>query len=223
MNRPAKFAGMLLIFFAILYLASFVLASPLVGLEDGDNPLVSLAFLRQDANLYFLSGLAAVLAAILLVVSVLALNDVMLQSPASLLGRATSTFGLFTSAFIFGHGILKMNAPESLLYMESLDPEWGQAAYLAVQMAGTQGLAAAGIFGFSLWAIGLGVGGVRQGVLPLGLAILGIVPMLPWLMGLLGRAGILPDSLWLLYIFSIILGIPIWSVVLGAYFLRQKS
>ena len=199
-----------------------MLASPLVGLEDGDNPLVSLAFLRQDANLYFLSGLAAVLAAILLVVSVLALNDVILQSPASLLGRTTSTFGLFTAGFIFGHGILKMNAPGTLLYMESLDPAWGQA-YLAVQMAGTQGLAAAGIFGFSIWAIGLSVVGRRQGMLPLPMAILGIVPTLPWLLGLLGRAGMLPDGLWLMYIVSIILGIPIWSVVLGVFFLRQKS
>ncbi len=223
MNRSAQLAGMTLNFFAFFYLASFVLASPLVGFEDGDNPLVSLAFLRQDANLYFLSGLAAVLAAILLVVSVLALNDMILQSPGSLLGRTASTFGLFTSAFIFGHGILKMNVPGTLLYMESLDPEWGQAAYLAVQMAGTQGLAAAGIFGLSIWAIGLSVAGVRQGALPLGMAILGIVPTLPWLMGLLGRAGILPDSLWLLYIVSIILGIPIWSMVLGVFFLRQKS
>lgn len=223
MKRTARIAGMTLNFFAILYLASFVLASPLVGLEDGDNPLVSLAFLRQDANLYFLSGLASVLAAILLVISVLALYDLMLQSPGSLLGQTTSTFGLFTSAFLFGHGILKMNAPGTLLYMESLDPEWGQAAYLAVQMVGTQGLAAAGIFGFSIWAIGLSVAGRRQDTLPPGLAIMGIVPALPWLLGLLGRAGLLPDSLWLLYISSIILGIPIWSVVLGVFFLRQKS
>lgn len=206
----------------MLYLASFVLASPLVGLEDGDNPLVSLAYLRQDANLYFLSGLAAVLAAILLVVSILALHDMMLQSPASIIGRTATTFGLFTAAFIFGHGILKMNAPGTLLYMESLDPACGQAAYLAVQMAGTQGLAAAGIFGFSIWAVGLSVAGRRQGALPLGLAMLGIVPTLPWLMGLLGRAGILPDSLWLLYIFSIVLGIPVWSVVLGIFFLRRN-
>ena len=223
MARSAKFGGVALIVFAAFYLASFVLASPLVGLEDGDNPLVSLAFLRQDANLYFLSGLASVLAAFLLVISVLALYDLMLQSPGSLLGRTTSTFGLFTSAFLFGHGILKINAPGTLLYMESLDPAWGQAAYLAVQMVGTQGLAAAGIFGFSIWAVGLSVAGRRQGALPPGLAMSGIVPTLPWLMGLLGRAGLLPDSLWLLYIFSILLTIPIWSVVLGIFFLTRKS
>lgn len=221
--RSAKIGGVALIVYAVFYLAGYVLASPLVGLEDGDNPLVSLAFLRQDANLYFLSGLAAVLAAILLVVSVLALHDMILQSPASIIGRTATAFGLFTAAFIFGHGILRMNAPGTLLYMESLDPAWGQAAYLAVQTVGTQGLAAAGIFGFSIWAVGLSVAGRRQGALPLGLAMLGIVPTLPWLMGLLGRAGILPDSLWLLYIVSIILGIPIWSVVLGVFFLKRKS
>jgi hypothetical protein len=222
MTNLAKTGGIAIILFGLLYLASFVLGSPVVGLTDGDNPVTSLEFLKQHGDFYFLSGLTSALAAIALTVAVLSVADVMLQPATALLTRTTSTFGLFTAMFLFGHGVLRMNSPGTLGYMADLNRDWGLSAYLAVQMAGTQGLAAAGIFGFSVWAIGLSLEGWRSRKLPLALAVFGVVPALPWLMGLLGRAGALPDSLWLLYISSIILGIPLWSVILGIFLLWRK-
>lgn len=222
MRNVSKLGGITIILFALFYLASFVFASPIVGLEDGDNPATTLAFIKEHPDLYFLSGVTAAIAAIMLTVSVFAIGDVVFQLSSSVLGRTTAAFGLFTSAFLFVHGILRMNSPGTLLYMATLNPDWGKSAYLAVQMAGTQGLAGAAIFGLSIWVIGLSLGGWFNRKFPLILAVFGLVPTLPWLMGLLGRAGILPDSLWLLYIGAIILGIPLWGIIVGLFLLFQK-
>jgi hypothetical protein len=42
-------------------------------------------------------------------------------------------------------------------------------------------------------------------------------------MGLLARFGLVSDSLWLLYIFSIVLGIPLWAAIVGVALLRQRT
>jgi hypothetical protein len=223
LNSTLRIGGIAIILFAVLYFAGFVFASPIVGLEDGDNPAVSLEFLRQHSDFYFLSGIASVLAAITLIGAVLSIADTVLQPSSSLMTRVTSTLGLFAAAFFFGHGVLRIQAPGTLLYIEGLNHDWGLSAYLAVQMAGTQGLGSAGIFAFSTWAIGLSLAGWRSRKLPLALSLLGLLPALPWLMGLLGRLGFLPDNLWLLYIGSIILGIPLWCIALGVVLLRWKS
>lgn len=125
MTNSAKVGGIAIILFALLYLASFIFASPIVGLEDGDNPAVSLEFLRQHSDFYFLSGLASVIAAITLTAAALSIADTVLQPASSLLIRTTSTFGLFTAAFLFGHGVLHIQSPGTLLYMEGLSRDWG--------------------------------------------------------------------------------------------------
>ena len=89
MTNSAKSGGIALLLFPLLYFASSALTSPLTGLEDGDNPASSLAFLSQHANLYFLSGLASVLMALALIVAVFAVADTLLHAPTSLLGRVT--------------------------------------------------------------------------------------------------------------------------------------
>ena len=63
--------------------------------------------------------------------------------------------------------------------MDSLNHAWGLSAYLAVQMAGTPGLASAGIFAFSGWAIGLSLAGWRSRKFPLALSVLGFLPAMP--------------------------------------------
>lgn len=223
MNRTSRIGGGAIILFAFLYFTNFALSSPIAGFEDGDNPAVSLEFLSQHANLYFLSGVATVLAAITLTVAVLSIADTVLRPASSLMTRTSSTFGLFAAAFFFGNGVLHIQAPGTLVYIEGLNYDWGLSAYLAVQMAGTQGLGSASIFALSIWAIGLSLAGWHSCRLPRPLALLGILPALPWIMGFLGRLALLPDGLWLLYIGSIFLGIPVWSLVLGVFLLRWKS
>jgi hypothetical protein len=225
MTRSARIGGIAIILVALLYLISFVFSSPIVGFPDGDNPALSLEFLRQHSDFYFVSGMASVLAAITLTVAVLSVAETMLQPSSSLLMRTSSTLGLVAAAFLFAHGVLRVQSPGTLLYMDGLNHEWGLSAYLAVQMAGTQGLGSAGIFALSTWEIGLSLAGWRSRKLPRALSLLGILPALPWLIGLLGRLvslESLPDALWLLYIGPIILGIPLWCVVLGVVLLRWK-
>ena len=225
MTRSARIGGIAIILVALLYLISFVFSSPIVGFPDGDNPALSLEFLRQHSDFYFVSGMASVLAAITLTVAVLSVAETMLQPSSSLLMRTSSTLGLFAAAFLFAHGVLRVQSPGTLLYMEGLNHEWGLSAYLAVQMAGTQGLGSAGIFVLSTWEIGLSLAGWRSRKLPRALSLLGILPALPWLIGLLGRLvslESLPDALWLLYIGPIILGIPLWCAVFGVVLLRWK-
>ena len=116
-----------------------------------------------------------------------------------------------------------MQAPGTLVYMADLNRSWGEAAYLAVQMAGTQGLASAGVFALSGWAVGLSFFGWRSGAVPFALALLGVAPALPWIMGLLARTSLLPEGLWILYIGSIVLGIPLWGIVLGGYLVGRSA
>ncbi len=222
MSRSAKIGSLALILFGVLYLSSFVFASPFVGLEDGDNPASSLEFVRQHGNFFFLSGLCAVAAAVALIVGGLALADTVLQPPASLLGRTTATLGTLAAAFFFAHGVLRMNSIGLLPYIDGLNHDWGLAAYTVVHIAGTIGLASAGVFALSLWAIGVSLAGWRGHSLPKAMTALGFVPALPWVMGLLGHVWEMPEGLWLVYISSVLLGIPLWCAALGAALLRWK-
>ena len=223
MRHTFRMGGIALILFAALYFASFAFASPLAGLQDGDNPASSLEFIRQHSDFYFLSGIASVLAAIALLGAVFSIAETVPPPAAALTMKVTSTLGLIAAAFFFAHGVLRIQSPGTLLYMDGLDHAWGLSAYLAVQMAGTQGLASAGIFAFSGWAIGLSLAGWRSRKFPLALSVIGFLPAMPWLMGLLGRVGNLPDGLWLVYIFSIILGLPLWCLIFGVVLWRWKA
>jgi hypothetical protein len=159
MSQPARIGGLALIVFTLVYFGSFAFASPLVGMQDPDNLGSSLVFMRQNGNLFFFSGLCAVLSSLALVVATLAVADHVLQPASSLLPRATTALGLFAAAFFFLLGVLRMNSPGTLVYMDSMDHDWGLAAYAAVQMVGMQGLFSAGAFALGLWAIGLSVAG----------------------------------------------------------------
>lgn len=90
-------------------------------------------------------------------------------------------------------------------------------------MAGTQGLASAGIFALGLWSVGVGLAGWRSRTFPVALALLGLVPALPWFMGFVVRLVSLPDGAWILYIGSIVLGIPLWALVLGGFPVRRSA
>ncbi len=220
MNRSTRITGIALVLFAFFYLAGFLLASPISGLQDGDNPASSLAFITQSGDLYFLSGLAYALAGGVLVLATHSASDSLAAPTRSPFTKTASTFGLIAAAFFFAHGVLRIQSPGTLAYIASLDRDWGLSAYLAVQMSGTQGLASAGIFALSIWAVGVSTTIWLRRSLSRSLALLGVLPALPWIMGLLGRTQALPESLWLLYIGSIFLGIPIWSAGLGVALIR---
>jgi hypothetical protein len=216
--------GIALVVFAVASIAWFALelTAPSLGFADTDNPAVSLDFLREHGITYAYAGLALFTMAAGLLVGSLALSDRLTQTPQSLAARATGGVGLAAALFFFGHGVLR-NSAGPLLHVESLDPSWGESAYLAVQMAGIHGFAQGGLLAFSLWAVLVSLLGTRSGAMPGWIALLAIMPAFRLITSLLGPFHVLDsleDTLWIASMASI-LGSMIWPLALGLWLLLR--
>lgn len=197
-----------------------------LGFDDADNPHTMLSFFRQHPDLYTATGLLWILIAIGLVVVVLVLWRVILARGSGLLIPFGSVFGLFSAAFFFAQGVLRVQSPGTILHIASLNEESGLAAYAAVQMAGTQGFGSAGGFAFAVWAITVAVATWRARTLPRLVAVLALLPALFLLMGLLGpltEASETSEALYLLYIGVGVFATPFWSIGLGVALLRVRA
>lgn len=222
----ARVAGIALIVFAAASVAWFVLelSPPRLGFADTDDPAVSLDFLRQHGIVYAYAGLALFTMAAGLLVGSLALSDRLAETPQSLAARAIAGVGLAAALFFFGHGVLR-NSVGPMLHVESLDPSWGQSAYLAVQMAGLHGFAQGGIVAFSAWAVLVSVFGVRSGAIPGWIAALGLLPAFRLVTSLLGPLHVLDgldDILWIAFMASVV-GSMIWPLALGLWLLLRAE
>ncbi|MEP6639775.1 MAG: DUF4386 family protein [Chloroflexota bacterium] len=223
MRNASRVAGLSTLAFALAGLVSFALqlVPPSLGFEDTDNPLVSIAFVRAHPDIPVMTGLSLILMAIALTVSVLSVAEVTAPRADSLALRCLSAFGLFAAVLFLVTGGLRIGASGPLLHIANLREEWGEAAYLAAQVAG-QAVGISAIVGLCLWAVGLSVIGRRMRVLPTWLAFLGIVPALRLVVSTLGPLGLLPDSelLWILGMVSIP-GTMVWCLLLGIVLLRR--
>lgn len=217
----ARLGALSVVVFAVAGIAWFALevAPPALGFQDTDSPAVMLPFLRQHSELSVYAGIALVVMAITLVTATFTTSDVLVQRADSLAVRSTAAFGIFAAAFFLMHGVVRLSV-EPLLYIDGLDPAWGEAAYLTVQLMGIHGFAQAGIFALCLWAVGVSLIGFRTKALPLPLCLLGIVPTLR-ILGILGPLGVLPDGLWIAFMVSIP-GVMLWCVLLGAVLVRRS-
>lgn len=217
MKDTARVAGLSIIGFAIAGIVSFALeGSPSSQGLDGDNPGQMLRFLRANPHIYAQAGVALLLMAISLTIGVLAVAELFRERTDRLAAHIVTAFGLFAAVMFFVHGAMRIGSSEPVLYIAGLREEWGEAAYLAVQMAGVQGVGIAAIFALCLWAVGLSLIGFRSRVLPLALCALGVLPALRVVVGPLGILGILPDDdfIWVLTILGIF-GVLLWSLLLG--------
>lgn len=224
MSQP-RLGGIALIIFATAGVAWFALelTPPRLGFADTDDPAVSLDFLRQHGITYAYAGLALITMAASLLVGVLVVSDRLVPSASSLATRATAAFGLTSALFYFGHGVLRSSVGP-MLYIEELDPAWGQSAYLTVQMAGLHGFAQGAILAFSAWAVLVSVIGARYRTIPRWVAILGIFPAFRLVTSLLGPVGVLEgvgDIVWVLSMGAII-GSMIWPLSLGLWLLLGR-
>lgn len=123
---------------------------PNLGFRDADNPAVMISFLRQHSDVFTLTGLVSVLMGLSLVVAVISIWEIAPKGSGTMVLRVGTVFGPFSAVYFFGQGVLRVQSPGTLLHMAGLDPDWGIAGYLAVQMAGTQGLGSAGGFALSV-------------------------------------------------------------------------
>jgi hypothetical protein len=219
----ARSGSLALIAFAVAGVIWFALelAPPNLGFEDTDDPAVSLRFLHANDEIYAWAGVVLLLMAGCLAAGVTAVADAVAPTDRSLTVRTVTLFGLFASAFFLMHGVLRLGVGP-LLYIDGLDADWGQAAYLAIQMLGIHGFGQAATVALCAWAVGLSLVGLRTRVLPLALCLLGIVPAFR-LIGILGPLGLLdalPDEMWFAFMASIP-GVLLWCLFLGLVGLRR--
>ena len=217
----ARFGALSIILFALAGIAwiALELAPPILGFADTDDPSVSLQFLREHSDIYVQAGILLILMAITLTIATFAVSDVAAPRSNSLALRSTSAFGLFSAAFFLGHGALREGAGP-LLYIDSLNHDWGQTAYLAVQMVGIHGFAQAAVLALCTWAVDISLIGLRTKAIPLALCALGAFPAFHLVAALLGPLGLLPGGLWILSIASIP-GVMVWCLILGIVLLQK--
>ena len=223
-RRTQQLGGAALLAYGVLALGVAILTGISVsqyGFEDGDDPTVGLQFLRAHGDVYVLSGIGLVLMAVALTVAALSLDESLGARSHVVARRAVTTCGLFGAAFLVIAGVFQISAPGPVLRIEEFGPADGRAAYLVVQMAGTQVTYAAGLLAVSGWVVGICVLAGRHGVLPKALAWLGVIPALRIAVGLLGP--LLDDAssaLWLTYI-AVIVGVNLWFLLAGLWLLLR--
>lgn len=223
MRSSAAAGGIAAIVFGLAGLVStgLQLAQQTLGFEDTDSPAVNLAYLRDHLENYVQQGLVMFVMAVALAILVFAVWDVLAGRSGSLALRTVSSIGLVAAACFFLFGVLRYGV-RPLLYIDSLNPSWGESAYLVQQIAGVHGFAAAAILTMCGWAVGVGVMGYRSGALPRWLCLLALIPALRLLsiLGPLLPPDALPDGLWIVLVVAIP-GSTVWFVLLGAVLLRR--
>ena len=200
------------------------LAPTRTAFADTDNPSMGLSFLNADPTAWPLAGLAAGIAAVALVATVLAMRDRLASAPGDGakpgVGVDTiSVLGIMAAACLFGMGAVRMSGGP-IRYVQGLDQDWGETAYLVIQFVGTQALATGGLVLLALWLGCVAWMGARRRVIPRVVALLAVLPALR-LVGVLGPLGIEAEGVWLL----LILAIPaafVWLVLLGATIRRPE-
>lgn len=225
MNSTAVVAGAATITFAVAGILSFALESSPTSLGiDGDNPRQMVQWVRDHPEVYGQAGLALLAMAVSLTIGVLAVAELLKERVSPLALKSATAFGLFAAAMLFIHGAMRIGSSEPVIHIANYRAEWGESAYLAVQMAGVQGVGIAGILSLCLWAVGLSLIGLRYRVLPIALVILGVFPAIRVVTSTLGVLGLLPDDdlLWMVSI-SGIFGLVLWCLLLGVVLLWRGS
>lgn len=175
---------------------------------DGDNAAQSLVYLQQHGTAYQLSGLCLVVAAL----GLLRAATTVPWRTAFLTAVGCVAAGLWVFA-----GALRVSAPGPVDHIRGYDEQWGEAAYLVVQMAGTQGGLLGGVVLTAFWVVTGCVVAWRGGTLPRPLCALGLVALVYPLGSVLSLLVDLGDALWFAGLLSLVVGVPGWLVVTGAW------
>jgi hypothetical protein len=187
---------------------------PLLGFEDTDDPALGVAFVSEHPQVFALTGLALVLMAIALTISVLSIAESHLAGLPRWPVAATIAAGLTAALCFLVFGAMRVGASGPLLYIAGLRQEWGETVYLVVQIAGVQGLLPAGLLALALWAVGTSLLGLARRTLPVAICVLGCVPALHVVVRLVGPLGVLPDGAWVVLVASIP-ATMLWCLALG--------
>lgn len=202
-----------------LLAASLAEASPGPELRgDGDNPADSLRYLATAGRAYLWSGALLGVGGAALITGAVGRLRARGGHPASMLMHVALVLTIVAGALIIGAGAIRMQATGTVLHIESLDTAWGEAAYLAVQMAGTQGMLSAGVFTMLVVTVALSIAEWRSGVrAPLFVAVLPAVALVVLLSDLFmpGFESAMPEFVFPVYFVAALLGIPLWCAAYG--------
>lgn len=188
---------------------------------DPDHARISMEYLTNHSRSYVVAGLLMWVMALSLTTVVTVVSDVMTPRVASTQRRVAAAVGYFSAAFFLLYGALLVSTPGTLEYMGDLDRAWGEAAYLAVQIIGSQGMATGGLLAFSAWAAWLGFANARAKTLNRAVTVLALSPVLLILMGILGPLAVGPDALYLVYVVAFI-GLAPWCLTVAVSLTRAK-
>jgi hypothetical protein len=182
---------------------------------DGDNAADSLVYLQEHGTAYALSGVFLVLAALGLMRSATAVP--WRSAFQTVVGAVAGGLWVFT-------GALRISSAGPIGHIAGYDRGWGEAAYLTVQMAGTQGGLLGGVVLAELWIVTGCVVAWRSGALPRWLCALGLVALVYPLGTAVGLAGGgVSSAVWVVGIASLVLGLPVWCLATGTWLLARSG
>ncbi len=192
-----------------------------LGFHDTDDPAVSLAYLRDNPEVYAQAGVALFVMAMALTVLVFVTWDALVGRSGSLGLRTASAMGLLGAICLFLFGVLRLGI-YPLLHIDGLSQDWGEATYLVMRTAGIHGFAQGALVVLCAWAICVAILGVRAGVVPRWLALLAVLPgiRLAAVLGPVGGFNEMPGEVWVVTMLSIP-GTMVWFVLLGLTMLWQ--
>ena len=211
-ERRTAAGGLLLV--AVAIPAAFLLEVLTRGEGgNGDDPAQSLVYLHEHGTAYALSGACLVLAAL-----------GVLAAATSLPWRVpfTTALGTVAGGLWVLTGALRLASPGPIGHIEEMRTEWGESAYLVVQMAGTQAGLLGGVTCLLVWIVTTSIHAWRTRALPRWLAVVGMAFLVVPLAGVLGPAGVpVSDALWFFYVALMVLGLPLWFVGTSVVLVRR--
>src|SRR3954452_24158938 len=150
-----RWGAVALVAFSVVALVGFVIeATPAFSGYDGDNPADMLRYLELQPLTYPIAGIVILVSAVLLATGVFATDDALPEGRHStaLVARVAVALGMLAAAFSVLHAVTRFSGGP-ILYMAALQKEWGEAAYLAVQMVGPHGAAQGAVLALCSWAV----------------------------------------------------------------------
>jgi hypothetical protein len=214
LRAPRLTAGVAMIFMALALAGARVVELATRGAIDADDPAASLAYLADSGDSYVVTGILLVVFAISLVVAAVATREVLRESRRSLWIDAGAVAGYLAAGALGIAGVMRVAAPGPLAYIASMDRDWGESAYLVVQVAGTQSLFAGGVLGMSLWLVGFAIAAWRRRSVARG-ALVTAVFGADFVFALFAPLVEVPDGVFALHLFSLMVGLPLACATIG--------
>jgi hypothetical protein len=223
-QTPSKLGAAGAIVFSLAAIAWFAseVAVTVIGGVEPDDAVGVLGLITRNPAAWTISGFALLLMAVALLPAVFATSEVLAEADRStrVVTRSLAALGVIAAALFFLMGVLRQTSGP-LAFFAEIDRAAGIAATASVQLIGAHGAAQGGILAVCLWAVGVGVEGLRTRTLPVWLGVLGVIPALRVLALVLGPVLPLPDWTWFVAIAAVPLSM-LWPLALGVALLMER-